>query len=43
MFKNLNPTLLGVAGHQSEIIELALTFGFAGLDLNMAEFATARG
>lgn len=40
MFKNLNPAALGVSGHQSEIIELALTYGFAGVDLNMAEFAT---
>ena len=40
MFKNLNPSALGVSGHQSEIIELALTYGFAGIDLNMAEFAT---
>ena len=28
-----------MSGHQSEIIELALTYGFAGIDLNMAEFA----
>lgn len=40
MFKNLNPSALGVTGHQSEIIELALTYGFAGMDLNAAEFAT---
>jgi sugar phosphate isomerase/epimerase len=40
MFKNLNPSALGISGHQSEIIELALTYGFAGVDLNMAEFAT---
>jgi sugar phosphate isomerase/epimerase len=40
MFKNLDPSALGVSGHQSEIIELALTYGFAGVDLNMAEFAT---
>jgi sugar phosphate isomerase/epimerase len=39
MFKNLNPSALGITGHQSEIIELALTYGFAGIDLNMAEFA----
>ena len=39
MFKNLNPSALGVSGHQSEIIELALTYGFAGIDLNMVEFA----
>jgi len=40
MFKNLNPAALGVTGHQSEIIELALTYGFAGMDLNVVEFAT---
>jgi sugar phosphate isomerase/epimerase len=40
MFKNLNPSALGISGHQSEIIELALTYGFAGVDLNMTEFAT---
>ncbi len=40
MFKNFNASALGVSGHQSEIIELALTYGFAGVDLNMAEFAT---
>jgi sugar phosphate isomerase/epimerase len=39
MFKNLDPTALGVSGHQSEIIELALTYGFRGLDLNVVEFA----
>jgi sugar phosphate isomerase/epimerase len=40
MFKNLNPGALGVTGHQSEIIELALTYGFTGMDLNVIEFAT---
>ncbi len=40
MFKNLNPSALGITGHQSEIIELALTYGFAGMDLNIVEFAT---
>jgi sugar phosphate isomerase/epimerase len=40
MFKNLSPAALGVSGHQSEIIELALTYGFGGLEVNMAEFAT---
>jgi sugar phosphate isomerase/epimerase len=39
MFKNLDPSALGAAGHQSEILELALTYGFRGIDLNMAEFA----
>ncbi|HEY4760266.1 MAG TPA: TIM barrel protein [Thermoguttaceae bacterium] len=40
MFKNLNPSLLGISGHQSEIIELALTHGFSGIDLNIADLAT---
>jgi sugar phosphate isomerase/epimerase len=40
MFKNFNPSALGLSGHQSEIIELALTFGFTGIDLNIAEFTT---
>jgi sugar phosphate isomerase/epimerase len=40
MFKNLNPSALGVSGHQSEIIELALTYKFAGMDLDVADFAT---
>ena len=40
MFKNLNPSFLGVSGHQSEIIELALTFGFGGMDLQVVDFAT---
>lgn len=40
MFKNLNPSALGLSGHQSEVIELALTYGFGGMDLNLVEFAT---
>ena len=40
MFKNFSPSALGVSGHQSEMIELALTYGFAGMDLNVVEFAT---
>ena len=40
MFKNLSPSALGISGHQSEIIELALTFGFGGMDLAVADFAT---
>jgi sugar phosphate isomerase/epimerase len=39
MFKNFNPGFLGVSGHQSELIELALTYGFSSMDWNMAEFA----
>ena len=31
---------MGVSGHQSEIIELVLTYGFSGMDLNVVEFAT---
>jgi sugar phosphate isomerase/epimerase len=40
MFKNFCPSMFGMAGHQSEIIELALTYGFAGIDMNIREFAT---
>lgn len=39
MFKNLSPTDLGVSGRESEIIELALSHGFKGLDLDLVEFA----
>lgn len=39
MFKNLNPETLGISGQQSEVIELALSFGFKGIDLNAEEFA----
>ncbi len=38
MFKNLNASSLGVSGHESEIIELALTYGFKGMDLNFQDF-----
>ena len=37
MYKNLNPASLGVSGRQSELIELALTYGFRGLDLDAAD------
>lgn len=40
MFKNLNAAALGVTGHQSEIIELALTYGFEGFDLDIDDFVT---
>jgi sugar phosphate isomerase/epimerase len=39
MFKNLSPADLGVSGRESEIIELALSHGFKGLDLSLIEFA----
>jgi sugar phosphate isomerase/epimerase len=40
MFKNLNVEALGVSGRPSEIIELALSNGFKGLDLDLADFAS---
>lgn len=39
MFKNLSSKHLGISGSQSELIELALSFGFKGLDLDITEFA----
>jgi sugar phosphate isomerase/epimerase len=39
MYKSLNPHVLGIAGRQSEIIELALTYGFRGIELDINEFA----
>jgi sugar phosphate isomerase/epimerase len=39
MFKNLNVEALGVSGRPSEIIELALSNGFKGLDLDLTDFA----
>jgi sugar phosphate isomerase/epimerase len=35
MYKNLSPTGLGISGRQSELIELALTYGFRGFDVDM--------
>jgi sugar phosphate isomerase/epimerase len=46
MWKNLNPAALGVSGRQSELLELALTYGFRGIDLDLVEIvkrARARG
>jgi sugar phosphate isomerase/epimerase len=39
MFKNLSVAALGVSGRQSEIIELALSNGFKGIDLDLREIA----
>jgi len=39
VYKNLNPKALGVSGRQSELIELALTYGFRGMDVDMADLA----
>jgi sugar phosphate isomerase/epimerase len=38
MFKNLIPQAIGVSGRQSELIEMALTYGFKGFDLDMREY-----
>lgn len=38
MFRNLSTDALGVSGRESEIIELALSFGFKGIDLDLADF-----
>lgn len=40
MFKNLSASAVGISGHQSEIIELALTYGFRGIDVDIAEMNT---
>jgi sugar phosphate isomerase/epimerase len=37
MYKNLNAVALGVSGRQSEIIELTLTYGFRGMDVDMQD------
>ena len=40
------PVVLALSGHESEIIELAMTYGFKGLDLNFEDFrdrAKAKG
>ena len=39
MYKNLSPRALGITGRQSEVIELALTYGFKGLDVDMVDLA----
>jgi len=37
MYKNFSPSALGITGRQSELIELALTYGFRGIDIDMSE------
>ncbi len=37
MFKNFSPHALGINGRQSELIELALTYAFSGMDVDMSE------
>lgn len=41
MFRCLSTSALHIAGRQSELIELALSFGFKGLDLDLVEFQQA--
>ncbi len=46
MYRNLNTAALGITGRQSELIELALTYGFAGLDMDWSDIvkrARSRG
>ncbi len=38
MFRNLSPQALGISGRQSEIIELCLSYGFKGIDLDLLDF-----
>lgn len=40
MFKNLDAKALGLSPTQSETIELALSFGFRGINVDLADFAT---
>lgn len=37
MYKNLNCDLLGINGRQSEIIELAMTYGFRGITIDIVD------
>jgi sugar phosphate isomerase/epimerase len=39
MFKNLSLEALGISGTQNETIELALSHGFRGIDLDLVDFA----
>lgn len=39
MFKNLSCEVLGISGRDSEIIELVLSHGFKGLDIELVDFA----
>ena len=39
MYRSLSPKAMGITGRQSEIIELALTYGFRGLELDIYDFS----
>ncbi len=41
MYRNLSPAALGISGRQSEIIELSLSYGFKGIDLDLVDFQQA--
>jgi sugar phosphate isomerase/epimerase len=43
VYKNLNSDLLAISGRQSEIIELALTYGFRGIDIDMVDLVKRCG
>ena len=43
MFRNFNSDCLGIAGRQSELIEVALSYKFGGMDIDMAAFAKQAG
>ncbi len=38
MFRNLSAAKLGITGRQSEIIELSLSYGFKGIDIDLVDF-----
>lgn len=40
MYRNLNPKTLGISGRQSELIELALTYGFKGISVDIVELSS---
>jgi sugar phosphate isomerase/epimerase len=37
MFRNLSPAALHITGRQSELIELCLSYGFKGIEIDLAE------
>lgn len=37
MYRNMNPSALGVSGRQSEILEIALTYRFKGIDIDVLD------
>ncbi|HLA84667.1 MAG TPA: TIM barrel protein [Thermoguttaceae bacterium] len=39
MFRNLDTSVLGIGGPQSEVIEQSLTYGFQAMDFDVVEFA----